>query len=85
MKATYLLSTGGPLHLGDIEDMPGEGFCVRCPWHKWCFGLDSGKVIFPPGRKECALTFPVKVEPDGTIYIGFEKFSDSFFDTNGDF
>lgn len=34
--------SGGPLHLGDIEDIGGV-LSVVCPWHEFKFSLDSGK------------------------------------------
>ncbi|KAK7475251.1 hypothetical protein BaRGS_00033482 [Batillaria attramentaria] len=72
---------GGPLHMGDIEELPGEGPCVKCPWHNWRFQLSTGKVKIPRGRQESSLVFPVKVKADGSIYVGFDKFSNMFFDT----
>lgn len=26
---------GGPLHEGDIEDMPDGSSCIKCPWHSF--------------------------------------------------
>ncbi|XP_067655491.1 Rieske domain-containing protein-like [Haliotis asinina] len=76
---------GGPLHLGDIEDLPGGGLCVRCPWHSWRFDLDTGQVKMPKGRKVTAKVFPVKVKPDGSLLIGFDKFADVYFSIETDF
>lgn len=30
---------GGPLAEGDVEDG-----CVVCPWHYWCFRIDTGEL-----------------------------------------
>ena len=30
---------GGPLHLGDIEELPDGSLCLRCPSHRWAFSL----------------------------------------------
>ncbi|XP_047494043.1 Rieske domain-containing protein-like [Penaeus chinensis] len=38
---------GGPLHIGDIEDVPGKSLCVRCPYHGWKFDLKTGEKIKP--------------------------------------
>ncbi|KAI8805554.1 hypothetical protein BJ742DRAFT_775041 [Cladochytrium replicatum] len=34
--------SGGPLHLGDIEDSGDGDLCIVCPWHSWSFDLRSG-------------------------------------------
>ncbi|XP_070561151.1 Rieske domain-containing protein-like isoform X1 [Ptychodera flava] len=70
---------GGPLHMGDIEDMPGKSLCVKCPWHSWRFELDTGKVQHPKDRGVTAVVYPTKVDTDGNIYISFEQFSPHFF------
>ncbi|RDD39164.1 Rieske domain-containing protein [Trichoplax sp. H2] len=40
---------GGPLHLGDIENLISEDQrlvpCIVCPWHRWTFRLDNGQRI----------------------------------------
>jgi len=33
---------GGPLESGDMEDLPGVGLCIRCPWHGRRFQVESG-------------------------------------------
>lgn len=38
------VNVGGPLHMGDIEDVAGMT-CVRCPWHHYKFELQSGKCV----------------------------------------
>jgi len=32
---------GGPLNLGDIEDVGGDR-CLVCPWHRYEFKLTDG-------------------------------------------
>ncbi|KAK3604623.1 hypothetical protein CHS0354_028981 [Potamilus streckersoni] len=76
---------GGPLHLGDIEELVDKSLCVRCPWHKWKFDLKSGQVLFPKGHKtEQAELFPVKTTEEGKILIGFEGLNQKFFNTMDD-
>jgi len=72
---------GGPLHLGDIENL-GEAniICVVCPWHKWRIELGSGKLKIPPGRNKRNEIYPTKVLPDGSIQIGFSEISSFYFD-----
>ena len=71
--------SGGPLSMGDIEELPGSGICVRCPWHHWKVQLKSGQVAERHDISKCAITYPVKVTDDGDIYIGFHHISPSFF------
>jgi len=54
---------GGPLHLGDIEDLGKERkrLCVVCPWHKWTFSLETGKLIVPNIETTEATVYPVKL------------------------
>ena len=37
---------GGPLADGDIEDVPGVGQCVLCPWHKYLISIRSGEALY---------------------------------------
>ena len=47
---------GGPLGLGDLEELPGGQACLSCPWHYYLVSLDSGEkwyqgtVVGPDGR-----------------------------------
>ena len=76
---------GGPLHLGDIEELPGSSGTdlhsphIVCPWHKWCFELSTGKQIRPLGRHRDIETFPVRTDDNGRIFIGFMSFDPSCF------
>lgn len=70
---------GGPLHIGDIETLPDRSVCIRCPWHRWCFDLITGKLIWPANRSASVRTFPVLVKGDGSIWIGFDEFDSRCF------
>ncbi|CAL1530426.1 unnamed protein product [Lymnaea stagnalis] len=71
---------GGPLHMGDIEDFsPGE-VCLKCPWHKWKFKVDTGAILSPTGQNITAKTFPVRVDNIGNIFIGFDSLGPSYFE-----
>ncbi|KAK8748950.1 hypothetical protein OTU49_015611 [Cherax quadricarinatus] len=37
--------SGGPLHIGDIESLPDQSLCVRCPYHGWKFNLVTDVTI----------------------------------------
>ncbi|XP_038044262.1 uncharacterized protein HI_0077-like [Patiria miniata] len=50
---------GGPLDLGDIEDIDGH-MCIVCPWHDYDFRLDNGDST--SGLKQ--QTFAVRVVDD---------------------
>ncbi|XP_054108091.1 Rieske domain-containing protein isoform X2 [Callithrix jacchus] len=39
--------SGGPLHLGDIEDFDGRP-CIVCPWHKYKITLATGEALKRP-------------------------------------
>ncbi|KAJ6669773.1 hypothetical protein lerEdw1_000322 [Lerista edwardsae] len=36
---------GGPLHLGEIEDISGQP-CIICPWHKYKITLSTGEGLY---------------------------------------
>lgn len=44
---TFPFLPGGPLHLGDIEDVDGS-LCVACPRHGFAFDLVHGISRLPP-------------------------------------
>ena len=85
----YILSThlfvnfalGGPLHLGDIEDMyPGCNVpCIVCPWHKWTFDLKTGNQKRPDGKYNRIQVYPVKTSKSGQLSIGFTSIDPSYF------
>ena len=79
------LTSGGPLHLGDIEDIGyGESPRIRCPWHHWCFDLNNGRQVRPHYNGACTVSFPARITKDGKIEIGFNSLHSSYF-TNSDF
>ncbi|XP_071524899.1 uncharacterized protein [Panulirus ornatus] len=47
---------GGPLHIGDIETLPDQSLCVRCPYHGWKFNLKTATTgIFQKAQeKKCS-------------------------------
>nr|XP_053631435.1 uncharacterized protein LOC128687890 isoform X1 [Cherax quadricarinatus] len=75
--------SGGPLHIGDIESLPDQSLCVRCPYHGWKFNLVTGRCHHPKTRQDLsAMVFPVKVNPqNGELDIGFSEFNPFYFTT----
>ncbi|KAL8580670.1 hypothetical protein ACOMHN_004712 [Nucella lapillus] len=71
---------GGPLSMGDIEELPALGLCLTCPWHRWQMQLKDGTIYKPCNRQEQAVVYPVNVTTGGDIYIGFDALSEKFFD-----
>ncbi|XP_069820755.1 Rieske domain-containing protein [Dendropsophus ebraccatus] len=72
--------TGGPLHLGEIEDIDGRA-CIVCPWHKYKIVLEDGEGLykgvnpkdpqyvkrwFSKGKKQRTHKVTVK---DGNVYV----------------
>ena len=55
---------GGPIADGWIEERT-----VTCPWHAWCFDLQTGKMTL--GDFAWIPRFEVRVEGDG-IYVATE-------------
>lgn len=37
--------SGGPLHLGEIEEFDGRA-CIVCPWHKYKITLETGEGLY---------------------------------------
>ncbi|KAI8822446.1 uncharacterized protein EV422DRAFT_618935 [Fimicolochytrium jonesii] len=58
--------SGGPLHLGDIEDLGSDDPVIVCPWHSYRFSLVTG--TSPQCEQHPALTLPVVLE-DGQLYL----------------
>ena len=78
--------TGGPLHLGDVEEL-GEARlpCVVCPWHSWKFSLQSGLLKVPHSKNVKLVTFPVRVDDKGQVFVGVKSLSPVYFSGEGDF
>ncbi|XP_051849885.1 Rieske domain-containing protein [Antechinus flavipes] len=79
--------SGGPLHLGEIEDIDGKA-CIVCPWHKYKITLSTGEGLYQSinpkdpsavpkwcskGVKQRIHTVTVK---NGHIYVTLSKPSD---------
>lgn len=58
---------GGPMELGDIEDIDGHR-CIVCPWHSFEFRLDNGE---SPSSGLKQQTYNVRVEDDGKVYVNY--------------
>ncbi|XP_042309624.1 Rieske domain-containing protein [Sceloporus undulatus] len=79
---------GGPLHLGEIEDINGEP-CIICPWHKYKITLATGEGLYqainprepslsPKWRSKGVKqrTHSVTVE-NGNVYVTLSDLNDS--------
>ncbi|KAL0606295.1 Rieske domain-containing protein, partial [Plecturocebus cupreus] len=91
--------SGGPLHLGDIEDFDGRP-CIVCPWHKYKITLATGESLYqsinpkdPSAKpKWCSKGIKQRIHTvtvdNGNIYVALssEPFKcDSDFYATGDF
>ncbi|XP_045422322.1 Rieske domain-containing protein isoform X2 [Lemur catta] len=91
--------SGGPLHLGEIEDFDGRP-CIVCPWHKYKITLATGEGLYQsvnpkdPSAKPKWSSKGIKQRihtvtvDDGNIYVTLsnEPFKcDSDFFATGDF
>ncbi|CAJ1340077.1 unnamed protein product [Effrenium voratum] len=56
--------TGGPLTIGDIEDINGD-LCVRCPWHDYSVRLSDGAKPYQAMKLDPKTK---KLSPDGWKY-----------------
>mmetsp|Transcript_37330 Transcript_37330/g.69694 ORF Transcript_37330/g.69694 Transcript_37330/m.69694 type:complete len:174 (-) Transcript_37330:214-735(-) len=60
---------GGPLESGDLEDIPGLGTCVRCPWHGRQYLLETGnEVLSDGGLRPSQRVFETELR-NGALYI----------------
>ena len=47
---------GAPLLHGDVEDVPGHGACITCPWHHYQISMTTGERLYQDmTKKTCAL------------------------------
>lgn len=91
--------SGGPLHLGEIEDFDGRP-CIVCPWHKYKITLATGEGLYqsinprdPSAKpKWCSKGIKQRIHKvtvdNGNIYVTLsnEPFKcDSDFYATGDF
>ncbi|XP_059132574.1 Rieske domain-containing protein [Peromyscus eremicus] len=76
--------SGGPLHLGEIEDFNGQS-CIVCPWHKYKITLATGEGLYqsinpkdPSARpKWCSKGVKQRIHTvtvdNGNIYVTLSK------------
>jgi nitrite reductase/ring-hydroxylating ferredoxin subunit len=66
---------------GSIEEIPGQGMCIRCPWHGWKFSLNKGRCIIPNRGDVVAKIFPVKVDCENghKVSVGFPEIDPAIF------
>ncbi|XP_023585843.1 Rieske domain-containing protein [Trichechus manatus latirostris] len=91
--------SGGPLHLGEIEDFDGRS-CIVCPWHKYKITLATGEGLYqsinpkdPSAKpKWCSKGLKQRIHTvtvdNGNIYVTLSKETfkcDSDFYATGDF
>ncbi|XP_067124732.1 3-phenylpropionate/cinnamic acid dioxygenase ferredoxin subunit-like [Centruroides vittatus] len=79
----YCPHQGGPLHLGEIEELPDGEPCIKCPWHCWCIKLKDGKIVSSKNRQPTSV-YPVKIDERGNIFIEFQCINEKYF-TSEDF
>lgn len=65
---------GAPLLHGDVEDVPGHGACITCPWHHYQISLNTGERLYTDMQKKtCTLPKKQRVHStkivDGTILV----------------
>ena len=65
---------GAPLLHGDIEDVPGHGACIVCPWHHYQISMTTGERLYQDmNRKTCTLPKKQRVhdvrEVDGEVQV----------------
>ncbi|KAL2915096.1 hypothetical protein HK105_205420 [Polyrhizophydium stewartii] len=63
--------SGGPLHLGDIEDLGGPHAAIVCPWHEFRFALADGSCSTTDAL--CAETPTADILPDGSVTIDHKR------------
>ena len=50
---------GAPLLHGDVEDVPGHGACITCPWHHYQISLGTGERLYQDMQRQIC-TLPKK-------------------------
>ncbi|MGC8511898.1 MAG: Rieske (2Fe-2S) protein [Acidimicrobiales bacterium] len=57
------------LHVGNpIDDGSVSGTVLICPWHGWCYDVETGDRLTTAGRRAGLRTFPVRVDGDW-VYV----------------
>lgn len=59
--------------------------CVRCPWHSYKIALETGQVTKPAKKNFRLNVYPVTVDQQGRISVGFESIAPDFFNGAFDF
>eukprot|EP01083_Nonionella_stella_P070460 188534_1 len=63
---------GGPLSLGDIEDVEGN-LCIKCPWHRYIIKLETGEGLYygydPVKKQKTGLTSKGKKQRKHTVIV----------------
>jgi nitrite reductase/ring-hydroxylating ferredoxin subunit len=86
MTSAVFYSLGGPLYLGDIEELgEAQAPCIVCPWHSWKYDLNTGEIKSPIYHNIKVTVYPVTVNPDGSLHVGFESISPDYFNCQMDF
>ncbi|CAE7294820.1 Rfesd [Symbiodinium sp. CCMP2456] len=67
---------GGPLESGDMEDLPGVGLCIRCPWHGRRFQVESGHEVVGGSLRPSQRTFPTEIR-NGALFVRINPACDS--------
>lgn len=65
---------GAPLLRGDVEDVPGHGACITCPWHHYQISLTTGERLYVDmTKKTCTLPKKQRVHStrvvDGNVFV----------------
>ena len=60
---------GGPLLAADIEEVPGQGLCVLCPWHHYHISIESGKRL----HQNLDGDFKASESPKQRVHKAFEQ------------
>ena len=79
---------GGPIGLGDLEEVNGE-LCIKCPWHGYCVSLKDGsklyealemdkatKKLLPAGwrkKQHAQRVHEVRKDADGQVFVRLNR------------
>ena len=48
---------GGPLLHADIEDVPGHGACIVCPWHHYQISMTTGERLYQDMKRKAGPSY----------------------------